>query len=78
VEWRTPYTKFGRLSFGKVSATEQHIEEGRCNALSFTPWHTLVAHRPLGNAMRARKIVLASSAAFRGATTTEPKPDGSD
>jgi hypothetical protein len=76
VEWRTPFTPVGRLTFGKIAVTEQHVEEGRCNSFSFTPWHTLLAHRPLGNAMRARKIVLASSAAFRGASTPEPKPDG--
>jgi hypothetical protein len=33
--------------------------------LSFTPWHALAAHRPLGSVNRARKSAYASSAKFR-------------
>ena len=38
------------------------IDEG----LSFSPWHGLEAHRPLGSVMRARNTTYASSARFRG------------
>jgi len=48
------------------------IDEG----LSFTPWHALAAHRPLGAVNRARKSAYAMSAKFRaehqGRPITEP------
>jgi hypothetical protein len=37
------------------------IDEG----LSFTPWHALAAHRPLGSVNRARKSAYEMSAKFR-------------
>jgi hypothetical protein len=37
------------------------IDEG----LSFSPWHALAAHRPLGAVNRARKSAYAMSAKFR-------------
>lgn len=77
VEWQTPFTKVARLTFPKTSVDQQRAAEARCNEFSFAPWHTLLDHRPLGNAQRARRIVLPSSAAFRGAKA-EPRPDGSD
>lgn len=42
--------------------------EGRmrfCEDLSFTPWHGLPAHRPLGNINRTRKAVYEAVSAFR-------------
>ncbi len=49
------------------------IDEG----LSFSPWHALAAHRPLGAVMRARKRAYESSAAFRaersGREIVEPR-----
>lgn len=48
------------------------IDEG----LSFSPWHALAAHRPLGSVNRARKSAYAMSANFRaehrGRPITEP------
>ena len=41
------------------------------NRLSFTPWHTTEDRRPLGNVMRARRVVYLASAALRGAS---PEP----
>jgi hypothetical protein len=45
--------------------------------LSFTPWHALAAHRPLGNIMRARKKSYPASSLFRHLTESramvEPK-----
>jgi hypothetical protein len=49
------------------------IDEG----LSFTPWHALAAHRPLGSVNRARKSAYEMSAKFRGErgaqTMAEPR-----
>lgn len=74
VEWRTPFTKFARLTFGKIDLSKEAASEATCNDFSFAPWHTLQVHRPLGNAMRARRVVLPASAKFRGATMVEPRP----
>ena len=45
--------------------------------LSFTPWHSLAAHRPLGNIMRARFKAYQASSQFRhtaeGRPTVEPR-----
>jgi hypothetical protein len=40
--------------------------------LSFTPWHGLAAHRPLGNVMRARKKAYKASAEYRHVTNARP------
>ena len=35
--------------------------EKRCEAMSFTPWHALKEHRPLGGINRLRKAVYSAS-----------------
>jgi hypothetical protein len=44
------------------------IDEG----LSFSPWHALAAHRPLGSVNRARKSAYAMSAKFRAQHQSRP------
>lgn len=48
-----------------------------CENLSFTPWHSLPAHRPLGGVNRTRKAVYEAVSAFRheanGETRREPE-----
>lgn len=50
-----------------------------CENLSFTPWHSLPAHRPLGGINRTRKAVYEAVSAFRheanGEKRREPEPD---
>lgn len=43
--------------------------------LSFNPWHAQAAHRPLGNAMRARRRVYEMSVQFRREHNDEPIPE---
>jgi hypothetical protein len=76
-EEESPYIPVGRItvkpqeawSDGKVAA----IDEG----LSFSPWHGLAAHQPLGVIMRLRRKAYEASAAFRAAhnghSIEEPK-----
>jgi len=49
-----------------------------CENLSFTPWHALPDHRPLGGVNRARKVVYTTISKLRhelnGATRQEPAP----
>ncbi len=40
--------------------------EAADDALSYSIWHGIAAHRPLGNVNRARRDTYAHSAAFRG------------
>lgn len=53
-------------------AAAQRLEDG----LSFSPWHGIEAHRPLGSVMRARKAAYEASAKFRasrnGVSIDEP------
>ena len=53
-----------------------HIDD----RMSFSPWHGLAAHRPLGAVMRVRKSVYEASVRFRGGANhvsiTEPDRDG--
>ena len=46
------------------------------NALSYTPWHALKEHRPLGGINRARKVIYPASSELRhqnlGAPQKEP------
>lgn len=50
-----------------------------CENLSFTPWHALPEHRPLGGVNRVRRVVYESISTFRhelnGATRREPTGD---
>jgi catalase len=41
-----------------------------CEALTFSPWHSLPAHRPLGGLNRIRKAVYQEDARYRRAMTT--------
>lgn len=73
VEWSTPFTRVGRLVI-EPSNDQAETERGEreCEDFAFWPWHTLTAHRPLGNMMRARRVVMPASQAHRNADTTEP------
>lgn len=74
--WSTPFTPLAQL---EVLAVDLESEEGKretefIEALSFDPWHALVAHRPLGVTMRARKHAYYTSTQNRRASS---EPDGS-
>ena len=43
------------------------------NKLSFSPWHALEEHRPLGGINRARKIVYPASSKLRHDNLNAPK-----
>jgi hypothetical protein len=77
VAWPTPWVPVARLTLehqdpasGRGRALQQFVERA-----SFDPWHALVAHRPLGAAMRARKHAYYASTKARGAAA---EPDGTE
>ena len=66
VNWPTPYTHVANLTvpqqdIGSDPALAQQVETG-----IFDPWAALVEHRPLGNVMRARKVLYFESQKGRG------------
>ncbi len=67
VNWPTPYTPVAILNLpvqdlSADDALAQEIENG-----VFDPWAALAEHRPLGDVMRARKVVYFQSQKGRGA-----------
>ena len=78
VEWKeseTPSLPVARLEF-PVQGFESTPQLEFCEKLSMTPWHHLPAHRPIGNMNRARRLVYAASAKFRGGNVEPAEPDG--
>lgn len=68
VNWPTPYTTVARLTLPRQDTQSdagqnlaQQVEAG-----VFDPWQALAAHRPLGDVMRARKVVYFESQKGRG------------
>jgi len=72
VDWseaEAPYLTVARLVLPGVGAGGSADEglQGIIEAATFDPWSALAAHRPLGDVMRARKVVYHASAKGRGA-----------
>jgi hypothetical protein len=69
VEWPSPYSTVARLVLPQqdtTSADGQALTQA-VEASVFDPWQALAAHRPLGDVMRARKVVYFISQQGRGA-----------
>jgi hypothetical protein len=74
VKWKSELFKVGELVVPKCDAASS---EGKAltdyvENLSFSPWHALAAHQPLGSIMRARRFAYPASAAARSRTGTAP------
>lgn len=54
---------------GKIVVPPQAIDDPKrdalCTSFSYSPWHGIPAHQPMGHINRARRYVYASSRAFR-------------
>ena len=78
-EDRSPYVTVARLVAAPQPAWTQARSAFVDDALSFSPWHGLAAHRPLGSVMRARRRPYEASARFRAehnqVTVREPDRD---
>jgi hypothetical protein len=80
VPWRledAPFVKVAQLRIPRCELTDKftdHVDD-----LSFSPWHAVVDHRPLGSVMRARKVAYAASSKLRQRSpepTKLPQPGG--
>jgi hypothetical protein len=82
IEWPvalSPYLRLGRLVLpaGQRPNSPERQRFGD-DVLSFTPWHCLAAHRPLGSIMRLRKRVYDASSAGRHQRTHQPRTEPRD
>lgn len=64
-EEKSPYLAVARLRIPAQPAWDPTTTPAAEGMLSFSPWHGLVAHRPLGSIMRARLPAYEMSADFR-------------
>ncbi|WP_010459434.1 hypothetical protein [Acidovorax radicis] len=67
VDWPTPYTTVARLTLPRQDPAADPTLAEQVDAAVFDPWQALAAHRPLGDVMRARKVVYFESQKGRGA-----------
>jgi hypothetical protein len=74
-EEESPYVTVARLRVQPQTAWSEERSQV-IDAMSFSPWHGLEAHRPLGSIMRLRKSAYEASSHFRaehtGVAITEP------
>ncbi|ALA59268.1 hypothetical protein NITMOv2_2862 [Nitrospira moscoviensis] len=68
----SPYIPVARLTVPPQEAWSEARSRAIDDGLSFTPWHGLAAHRPLGSIMRARRVVYEESARFRAEHNRQP------
>ena len=64
VHWNAPFEEIARISVPKQNFDTDE-ENMACENLSYTPWHTLTEHRPLGSLNRARYVVYSVLSKFR-------------
>ncbi len=69
VDWPAPYVTIGRLHVPRQDFSSEEIRQlqDKVEAAAFDPWSALMEHRPLGDVMRARKVVYFASGKARGA-----------
>lgn len=75
VEWpqdESPYVAVARITAPQQAAWEGEREQATEDALSFSPWHGIAAHRPLGSVMRIRRAAYAAAARFRNERNATP------
>ncbi|MBI3148389.1 MAG: catalase [Betaproteobacteria bacterium] len=67
VDWPTPYVTVANLILPQQDASADSEFAQTVAAAVFDPWQALAAHRPVGDVMRARKVVYFQSQKGRGA-----------
>jgi hypothetical protein len=76
-ETESPYLSVARLHMPAQDAWRADKVELVDERMSFSPWHALAAHRPLGGIMRVRQAAYAAAARFRTSynhrTLVEPR-----
>jgi hypothetical protein len=79
-ESESAFRTVARLRIGRQTAWSQERSRVVDDAMSFSPWHCLAAHRPLGAVNRARKVAYGLSAQHRSELNhcpyQQPRPLG--
>ena len=65
-EDQSAYIAVGRITAPKQDSWSDANVKAIDDGMSFSPWHGISAHQPLGSVMRARKATYKMSADFRG------------
>jgi len=82
IEWKEAQAPFYPVATIRIprQVFDTPEQDVFCENLSFSPWHALPEHRPLGSINRARKIIYGEMADFRlkynKVTQAEPQADG--
>ena len=77
IEWteaRAPFVTVARISI-PPQQFDQPAQRVRCENLSFTPWHGLDAHRPLGGINRVRRTVYETVSRLRHELNGVPREE---
>ena len=75
LEWPEQLSPFQRVATLRIPAQDFDTPERMAMAenLSFTPWHSLPEHRPLGGINRARKLAYSTISIFRHEANAIPR-----
>jgi hypothetical protein len=78
VRWRPRHSPLVKVATLRIPGCDLDSEPAReltetVDRLSFSPWHALEDHRPLGSVMRARKFAYEASSTLRN---RDPEPTG--
>jgi len=65
-EDKSPYIAVARITANSQDPWSEEYQAKIDTGMSFSPWHGIAAHRPLGGIMRVRKSIYERSVAFRG------------
>lgn len=80
VQWPeevSPYRTVARIRVAPQPAWNDEKAAALDSGLSFSPWHALAAHRPIGGIMRARRAAYPPSAQFRAEFNGVPNDEPS-
>jgi len=77
-EEQSPHQQVARLILPQQDAYSAARRVHADEVLSFTPWHALAEHRPLGSIMRIRRRVYEASSRFRHGENLRPMVEPAD
>lgn len=74
----SPYVTVARITAPPQPAWNAALSAAVDDGMSFTPWHGISAHRPIGSIMRVRKAAYQMSARFRAERNGQPMKEPAD
>ena len=74
IEWKSPFHKVATIEIPpqKFDSPQQMVF---CENLSYSPWHSLADHQPLGGINRARKQIYAATSQLRHGLNAVPQQE---